>query len=658
MRRTLPMAVAVVLSSLLGVAMALTDGRSSARLPLHEGWAMQSGSMVSQNGAEISTTAFNPQGWYPTTVPTTVLAALVRDKVYPDPYWGKNLAQLPGTTTYANNLENFCDLPMPPEGPFRSAWWFRRQFEVPPNWHGRTVWLHFCGINYRANIWLNGNPVSTSDQATGTWRVFDFDVSKMTSPGGPNVLAVEVFPPQPDDLALTWVDWNPAPPDKNMGLWRDVYLTSTGPVELRWPNVVTKLDLPSLAAAHLVVTAELHNSTHRTLEGTLRGQIENVNFAQKVELGPDEVKVARFSPNQFPQLNIRAPRLWWPAKLGPQNLYDLKLQFETSEGISDVKTLPFGIREVTSELNAHGYRVFSINGRRILIRGGGWAPDMMLRASPERQEEEIGYVLDMNLNAVRLEGKLEDDSFLNLADRYGLLILAGWCCCDQWEQWQKRTPENYTVAAASLRDQIRRLRTHPSVFDWLNGSDHPPISRVEKMYVGILNELDWPNPYQSSETQDPTEVSGATGLKSIGPYEYVPPVYWFSDNDRGGGFGFATAGAYTPQKSFADFSELAKLPPTTLKISSHNGFKGEDDITSVSVENPSDHLAFFIHLGVLKGSGGEEILPVRWEDNYFSLRPGEKRTLSAIYSRKDTEGTSPVVTVDGWNIKEAQVATK
>lgn len=540
MRRTLPMAVAVVLSSPLGVAMAQTDGRSSPRLPLHEGWAMQSGSMVSQNGAEISTTAFNPQGWYPTTVPTTVLAALVRDKVYPDPYWGKNLAQLPGTTTYANNLENFSNLPMPPESPFRSAWWFRKQFEVPPSWHGRTVRLHFCGINYRANIWLNGNPVSTSDQAAGTWRVVDFEVSKMTSLGGPNVLAVEVFPPEPDDIALTWVDWNPAPPDKNMGLWRDVYLTSTGPVELLWPNVVTKLDLPSLAAAHLVVTAELYNSTHRTIEGTLRGQIENVNFAQKVELGPDEVKVARFSPGQFPQLNIRAPRLWWPAKLGPQNLYDLKLQFETSEGISDVKTLPFGIRVVTSMLNAHGYRVFSINGSRILIRGGGWAPDMMLRASPERQEEEIRYVLDMNLNAVRLEGKLEDDSFLNLADRYGLLILAGWCCCDQWEQWQKWTPENYAVAAASLRDQIRRLRTHPSVFDWLNGSDHPPIPRVEKMYIGILNELDWPNPYQSSGTQDPTEVSGATGLKSIGPYEYVPPVYWFSDNDRGGAFGFAT----------------------------------------------------------------------------------------------------------------------
>jgi len=886
MKRAFYIAVSVALSSIWGMAMAQTNAGSSPSVMLHDGWAIQSASMVNQDGAVIATPAFNAEGWYSTTVPTTVLAALVRNKVYPDPYWGRNLAQLPGTESYANNLENFSNLPMPQDSPFRSPWWFRDQFELPPGWQGRTVWLHFSGINYRANIWLNGHQVTTSDQTAGTWRVFDFDVSKMVLPGAPNVLAVEVSPPQADDLGLTWVDWNPAPPDKDMGLWRDVYLTSTGAVEVRWPDVVTKLDLPSLDVAHLLVTAELHNSTDRTVEGTLRGRIEKVEFAQKVKLGPNEVKVARFSPDKYPQLNLRSPHLWWPAKLGPQNLYNLEIQFETSEGISDAKKLPFGIREVTSELTAKGYRLFSINGRRILIRGGGWAPDMMLRASPERHEAEIRYVLDMNLNTVRMEGKLEDDNFLSLADRHGLLILAGWCCCDQWEHWQKWTPENYTVSAASLRDQIRRLRTHPSVFDWLNGSDNPPIAAVERTYIGILKELDWPNPYQSSATQAPTEVSGPTGVKMTGPYGYVPPVYWLTDIDRGGAFGFNTetspgaavppinslkeflppdhlwpvtndywdfhcgrwipinlkeysqilamrygssstlkdfvlraqvdsydgeramfeaygrnkynatgviqwmldngwpsviwhlydfylrpgggyfgakkgceplhiqysyddhsiavvnsyyrgfgklsgrariydlnmnekyskrasfdippdsitrvfaileipqltttyflqleltdsqgkllssnfywlstkpdivdwdkaTGQYTPEKSFADLSELAKLPPTTLNLSSQNESKGEDGITSVSVGNPSNHLAFFIHLSVLKGRGGDEILPVRWEDNYFPLRPGEKRTISAVYSLKDAQGSTPVVTVDGWNISEAEVA--
>jgi exo-1,4-beta-D-glucosaminidase len=867
------------------MAMAQTDAGSSPSEMLHEGWALQSSSKVSQDGSEISTPTFNPEGWYPTTVPTTVLAALVKNKVYPDPYWGRNLTLLPGTENYAHNLENFSNLPMPQDSPFRVSWWFRDQFELPPGWHGRTVWLHFKGINYRANIWLNGQQVTTSDQTTGTWRVFDFDVSKMVSPGAPNVLAVEVSPPEANDLGVTWVDWNPAPPDKDMGLWRDVYLTSTGAVEVRWPDVVTKLDLPSLDVAHLLVTAELHNATDRTVEGTLRGQIEDVEFAQKVELGPNEVKVARFSPDAYPQLNIRSPRLWWPAKLGPQNLYDLKIQFETGEGISDAKTLPFGIREVTSELTAKNYVLFHINGQRILIRGAAWTPDMMLRASPERQETEIRYAVDMNLNAVRMEGKIEDDNFLNLADRYGLLIMPGWCCCDQWEHWQKWTPENYTVAAASLRDQIRRLRTHPSVIDWFNGSDNPPIAPVERTYIGILKELDWPNPYQSSTAQTPTEVSGESGVKMTGPYGYVPPVYWLTDTNRGGAFGFNTEtspgaavptiaslkkflppdhlwpvtddywdlhcgrwvptslkrfseilakrygpspnledfvrkaqvdaydgeramleawgrnkynatgviqwmlgngwpsviwhlydfylrpgggyfGAkkaceplhiqysyddrsiavvnsyyrgfgkltgnarlydlnmnekyskrasveiqpdsvtrvftipeipqltttyflqleltdsqgklmssnfywlstkpdimdwdkgqneYTPEKSYADLSELAKLPPTTLNLSARNDSKGEDGVTSVSVENPSKHLAFFVHLSVLKGSGGEEILPVRWEDNYFCLRPGEKRAVSAVYNRKDAEGSTPIVTVDGWNINEAQV---
>ena len=66
-----------------------------------------------------------------------------------------------------------------------------------------------------------------------------------------------------------------------------------------------------------------------------------------------------------------------------------------------------GIREITSELTAKGARVFKVNGRPVLIRGGGWAPDMFLRPSAEREVQEFRYVKDMNLNAIRFEGKTE-----------------------------------------------------------------------------------------------------------------------------------------------------------------------------------------------------------------------------------------------------------
>src|SRR5439155_14986794 len=118
---------------------------------------------------------------------------------------------------------------------------------------------------------------------------------------------------------------------------------------------------------------------------------------------------------------------------------------------SDRAMLRFGIREVTSEPNDHGSRLFRINRRPPLIRGGGWAPAMLLRSPPGRQEAELRYVRDMHLNTVRLEGKLEDEHFFDLADEYGILVLAGWCCCDHWERWSRWKPESHAIAAASQR---------------------------------------------------------------------------------------------------------------------------------------------------------------------------------------------------------------
>jgi exo-1,4-beta-D-glucosaminidase len=127
-----------------------------------------------------------------------------------------------------------------------------------------------------------------------------------------------------------------------------------------------------------------------------------------------------------------------------------------------------------------------------------------------------------------------------MTDEMGILVLTGWCCCDHWEKWANWKDVDHSIAAESLRDQIRRLRSHPSVFDWLNGSDNPPVAQVEQRYIEILKELNWPNPYQSSATQRPTEVSGETGLKMTGPYEYVAPSYWLLDTKNGGAFGFIT----------------------------------------------------------------------------------------------------------------------
>ena len=851
-----------------------------ARLPLAEGWTLQSSARVSDSGQMLSLPGHSTTGWYTTTVPATVLTTLVNHNVYPNPDFGMNLRQIPGTT-YPSG-ENFSNISMQPGSPFAVPWWYRTEFEVPASYQGKQVWLSFEGINYRANVWLNGKQIASEKNMAGMWRTWEFNVTDAIHPGEKNALAVEVFAPQATDLAITFVDWNPLPPDKDMGLWRGVYLATSGPAEVRHPHVLTDVDIPSLASAHLTVTAELHNATGQPVKGTLKGAIGDVEFDQPVELAANETKEVEFTPQQYSQLNISNPRLWWPWQMGAQNLYDLHLEFDTDRGISDQQDTKFGIRQVTSEMNPNGYRVFSINGKRIVIRGGGWSPDMMLRQNPQRLEDEFRLTKDMGLNTIRLEGKLETEHFFDLADRYGILIMAGWCCCDAWEKWPKWPPENFDISQESLRDQIRRLRNHPSLFVWLDGSDNPPPPDVEQNYLNVLKACRWPNPVVSSATAKPTSVTGNSGVKMTGPYEYVAPSYWETDKTRGGAYGFNTetspgpaipvqeslekfipkdklwpisedwgyhagggafknvkvysdalsarygavtdlqdyekkaqlmnyegiramfeaysrdkynstgviqwmlnnawpsviwhlfdyylqpAGGYfgakkatellhaqydyddhaislvssqytpanglnvtatvynldmkqkfnkqvtadaapdssqklfalpsidgltptyflrltvddstgkrlstntywlstkpekldwekstwyyTPTAQFADYTALKKLPTVKLNVSSHNGQESGNEVMHVTLSNPGKSLAFFVRLKLAKGKGGQEVLPVIYQDNYFSLLPGEKRDVSISYRSSDLGGARPVVEVSGWNVAPA-----
>jgi exo-1,4-beta-D-glucosaminidase len=520
---------------------------AASQLALAQGWMLQSSGKVEQPGEVISTPGFQPKGWYEVTVPTTVVAALVKHKVLPDPLFGMNLRQFPGMSYPIG--ENFSNLPMSADSPYAVPWWYRKTFTLPATDRGRTIWLNFLGINYRANIWLNGKQIAKSDNVAGAWRTYEFNVTDVAKPGAENVLAVQVYPPTENDLAITFVDWNPAPPDKNMGLWREVYISTSGPVAVRYPAVVSHLE--AKGDAQLLVTAQLKNGTQQRVKGTLKGAIEKVQFSQDVELAPGESRDVVFDSTGFPALNFHQPRLWWPVQMGSPQLYPLSLRFEIGGKPSDQTETQFGIREITSELNHDQRRVFSINGKKLLIRGGGWTPDMLLREDSQRLHDEFRYVRDMGLNTVRLEGKLQTEEFFDLADRQGILVMAGWCCCDFWEQWPHWKPQDFEIAKASLTDQIYRLRSHPSVVAWLNGSDNPPPADVEQMYLNVEKQLRFPNPIVSSATANATTVTGESGVKMTGPYEYVAPSYWSEDKigsahpqcnpgGCGGSYGFNT----------------------------------------------------------------------------------------------------------------------
>ena len=527
---------------------------------LRDNWFIQPSADVHAGGEAISSVGFSTRDWYPATLPSTVMSALVEDKVYPDPYTGLNLRSIPGTTYPI--FEDFSNVPMPPASPFRQSWWYRTEFKLPPEYSGRTVWLGFDGINYRANVWMNGVQIASSENVVGTWRLFNLNVTSSVKPGQANSLAVEIFPPQPRDLAITLVDWAPMPPDKEMGIWRDVHITTTGPIALRYPAVLTKLDLPSADRAMLTIRAELTNASDHPVECLVKGHIENLSFEQTVHLGPKETQVVHITPEKFPQLIIANPRLWWPAQVGRQDLYPLDLTVEVLGQVSDSAHTRFGVRQVTSKIDEKGHRIFQINGKNILIRGAGYSFDLLLRSSPEKQQAELNYVRDLNLNTVRLEGKLENEHFFDLADEMGILVMPGWCCCDQWENWPAWDKETETIAGDSLRDQIRRLERHPSVISWMYGSDFAPPPRIEKLYLGILQELDWPNPSISSAAGRTTTV-GPSGVKMTGPYEYVAPSFWYLDTRHGGAFGFNTE--TSPGPAIPPVASLRRmLPPDHL----------------------------------------------------------------------------------------------
>lgn len=497
--------------------------------------------MVGSDGARLSRAdvdgASDVADWYAAKLPATVLGVLVAHGVYPDPFVGKNFLELPGR---GPAHENFSNHPMPDDSPFRVPWWFRTELEhLARASGGAHTWLELDGLNYRANLFVNGQLARGTAELVGAYRSFDVLLDPYLV-SGKNRLALEIFPPNPDDLAITWVDWNPSPPDKSMGLWRGARLRSTGPVRLHRPQVLSRLPDTALSLAELSVFATLENATHDSVVATLVVSFAGESAELSVELGPRQRREVALDSTTLNALRVKQPRLWWPRGRGAQPLYRTELAVKVEGELSDARQIEHGIREVTSELTEREHSLFRVNRQPILIRGGGWARDMLLRSSAERELYEYEYVKDLNLNTIRFEGMVESSEFLSRCDRDGMLVIAGFCCCDHWEKWESWKPEDLEVAGESLRSELRRLRNHPSMIAWWYGSDFAPPRHVEERYLAVLAEERWPNPAHSSAAAKTSELTGPSGLKMAGPYDYVPPSYWLTDEERGGAFGFAT----------------------------------------------------------------------------------------------------------------------
>ena len=276
---------------------------------------------------------------------------------------------------------------------------------------------------------------------------------------------------------------------------------------------------------------------------------------------PNEVQNVTFSPDDYHQLVIKNPRIWWPWQYGLPELNHIELSVIRDHAESNTVDEDFGIRQITSRLIDNHSRVFIVNGKRIMLRGAAWSPDIFQRRSKQRQEQELRLYRDMNMNIVRSEGKLEDDNFYALCDKYGLLVMTGWMCCGAWQYPENWDAAKRQVAMASDSSVMYWLRNKASVMVWLNGSDMPPRdTTVERDYLKIEADLKWPNPIISTADASKSKVSGFSGVKMAGPYEWVPPIYWETDStQKYGGANWSFATEISPGPSIPPYESLVKF---------------------------------------------------------------------------------------------------
>ena len=883
------------------------------KLSLKERWLIKSSTQVEGEGEVISTGEFIPDGWYQTSVPSTVLSALIKNGVYPDPRVGLNDFLIPDASDEFNSriasqyvflrehdLAKYSYLP-DKRNPWKDPYWYRTEFFLPDDAPPETrYWLNFKGINYRADVRLNGNKIANCEEMVGAFQRYRFDITDSVRIGKNNYLAVKIYqvdhPGTPDtqlevfgpvrgfhkeimkDVTLVMsigYDCMPTVRDRNMGIWQEVYIDCTGPVDIINPFVTTRLPLPETSPANLNISAELVNATQSYQKGVLKGVIleDGVRFEKNVELGPRETKEIVFSSEEYPQLSLDKPRLWWPNNYGEQNLYNLSLSFEVGGEVSDEENVTFGIREITKELHeldgSYGLRLH-INGKKIFCRGGYIQPEVMFDWDSKRMDIEVRYLTEANLNLVYFEDiPNPPEEFLNACDRYGLMFGNCFYGC-YWMTPGTEHPLDIPLLSRGTIDIIKRYRNHPSLVlymamnegdtredvyemwrkniieldgtrlfipsgsfpdyrkdipEWIKKdtpvgmNDYPPKSygwqEPSTYYRWVREERNWmfmiesgsaslppidslrrfiPDlgktkkgaPYPLNETWahhgansyykdydsairriygSPNSVedychkghlvtaeqhramfeavnhrmwditSGFTEWKvnscwpsvqwqiydwylrpmvsfyyiksaceplhvQLSPidswvtvinnyhqpkenllvrakvYDFdmkliwensgkvnieanryrdiftipnlpnLTPIYFVKLELKDSDDNLVSNNFYwLSSKASADFTDLGKLPPVKLNVSYEIENKGEEDIAHVKVENPTDKLAFFIHLAVIKGPGGEEVLPVFWEDNYFSLLPKELKEVNAIFAVEDLDGTTPAVEV-------------
>jgi exo-1,4-beta-D-glucosaminidase len=541
------------------------------------GWEVQSSAVATQTGAQISTPGFNTSTWLPVTnddaaAPGTEIEALIQNGKCPGDTALQPVNQStssPNSVFFSNNMQ-LCYGFASKIGPvsasqFSVPWWWRTDF-TPNLQAGQVASLIVNGVVGSANVWVNGTEVATSSTVTGAYTRFTFNISSLAV-AGTNSLAIEVNPNDPASMfTLDNVDWTQIPPDNNTGIQFPVQLQVDGALSVGNSHV-NQSDAADLSSAALTVKTDVTNNTAASQTATVTATITPpgsgtpISVSQNVTVPASTTQTVSFTPSSYPSLTITSPQVWWPYQLGAQPLYTLGVSVAQGTTQFNSTTETFGIRTVTSYLTGSnaiepsGARAFKINGVPIVIRGGGWSPNLFLHYSAADTAKQIALMKNMGVNAIRLEGHIMPDDWFEQMDAAGILVNGGFQCCDAWQISGTPSQAQLNVLQNSAQTIGTNLRNHPSVFSF-QWSDNQPVSQQESVSITGFTSADFypQTPLIASAEYKSTPTLGASGEKE-GPYEWVPPSYWYDTTNLGSDTTVTNAGAawgYDSEESAGD----------------------------------------------------------------------------------------------------------
>ncbi len=513
------------------------------------GWEVQSSAVATQAGAQISEPGYNTRGWLRVRndsagAPGTEIEALAQNGNCPGDtalqpvnlrsdsrksiYYSSNMRRCYG---YMHNV-GADSVPR-----FKVPWWWRARFTLRLA-RGHYATLIVNGVLGSANVWLNGHELATSRTVTGAYTKFTFAITKLVRSGA-NSVAIEVNPNNPLKMfTLDDVDWNQIPPDNNTGIQSPVQLAVDGALADSNARVVEH-NAADLSSSALTVKTDITNNTPTSQTARVRATITppgggtSINVSQQVTIPARTTRAVMFTPSAFPALRLSDPKVWWPYQLGAQPLYTLATSVVQGGAALNSTSETFGIRNVTSYLTGSspgepsGARAFKINGVPLVIRGGGFSPNIFLHYSAADIAKQIALMKNMGINTVRLEGHVMPANFFQQADAAGVLVNAGFQCCDAWELESSglTSKADYAILQNSARAIGENLRNHPSVFSF-QWSDLPPTAKQESVTLSEFRQVDFTVPVISSAEYNSSKQLGASGEKE-GPYDWVPPNYWY-----------------------------------------------------------------------------------------------------------------------------------